>query len=64
MHFLNENVSILIKILLKFVPKRPINNITALFQIMTWRLTGEKPLYVPIMAYVADAYMRNSALMS
>ena len=32
--FLNENVIILIKISLKFVPKDPINNIPALVQIM------------------------------
>ena len=35
--FLNENVRISIKISLKFVPKCPINNITALVQIMAWR---------------------------
>ena len=35
--FLNENVSIAIKISLKFVPKGPINNIPALVQIMAWR---------------------------
>ena len=34
--FLNENVSILIKILLKFVPNGPINNIPALLQNMAW----------------------------
>ena len=33
--FLNENVWILVKISLKFVPKGPINNIPALVQIMT-----------------------------
>ena len=32
--FLNENVWILIKISLKFVPKDPVNNISALVQIM------------------------------
>ena len=35
--FLNENVWILIKISLKFVPKGPFNNITSLVQIMAWR---------------------------
>ena len=29
---------------LKFVPKGPINNISALVQIMAWRLPGDKPL--------------------
>ena len=42
--FLNENVWISIKILLKFVPKGPINNIPALVQIMAWCLTGNKPI--------------------
>ena len=35
--FLNENAWILNNILLKFVPKGPINNIPALVQIMAWR---------------------------
>ena len=47
--FLNENVSISIKIWLKFVPKGPINNIPALVQIMAWRRTGDKPLSEPMM---------------
>ena len=38
--FLNKNV----RISLKFVPKVPINNIPALFQIMSWRRPGDKPL--------------------
>ena len=48
MHFI-ECVSILIKISLKFVPKGPINNITALVQIMAWRRPGDKPLSEPMM---------------
>ena len=35
--FFNENVQISIKISLTFVPEAPINNITALVQIMAWR---------------------------
>ena len=46
--FLNENVRIPIKISLKFVPKGPINNISALVQIMAWRRTGDKPLSEPM----------------
>ena len=42
--FFNENVWIPIKILLKFVPKGPINTIPALVQIMAWRRPGDKPL--------------------
>ena len=47
--FLNENVRILIKFSLKFVPKGPINNIPALVQIMAWRRPGAKPLSEPVM---------------
>ena len=47
--FLKENVRISIKISLKFVPKCPINNITALFQIMAWRRPGDKPISEPMM---------------
>ena len=42
--FLNENVRILIKVSLKFVPKSPMDNIPALFQIMAWHRPGDKPL--------------------
>ena len=51
--FLNENVLILIKISLKFVPKGPIDIIPALVQII-WTKDG----------YFTDAYMRHSASMS
>ena len=34
--FLDENVWLSIKVSLKFVPKGPINNIPAWFQIMAW----------------------------
>ena len=47
--FLNENVWILIKNSLKFVPKGQINNIPALVQIMAWRRSGDKPLSEPMM---------------
>ena len=42
--FRNENVSISIKISLKFVLKGPSSNIPALAQIMAWRRPGDKPL--------------------
>ena len=45
--FLNENIWISIKFLLKFVPKGPINNILALVQIMAWCWPGDKPLSEP-----------------
>ena len=47
--FLNENVRILMKLSLKFVPKDPFNNISALFQIMAWCRPGDKPLSEPKM---------------
>ena len=47
--FLNENVWILLKISLTFVPKVWINNISSLVQIMAWRRPGDKPLSEPMM---------------
>ena len=47
--FLNENVWILLKISLSFVPKGPINNIPTLVQVMAWRRPGDKPLNEPMM---------------
>ena len=46
---LNENGWIPIKISLKFVPKRRINNTPALVQIMAWRRSGDKALSEPMM---------------
>ena len=57
--FLNENDKIAIQISLKFVPKSPIDNNTALVQVMAWRRIGDKPLPEPVMAQFIDAYMRN-----
>ena len=41
---LNENVWILIKISLTFVPKVSMNDIPTLVQVMAWRRPGDKPL--------------------
>ena len=46
---LNENVWILIKTSLKFVPKGPINNIPSLVHIMAWCRPGDRTLSWPIM---------------
>ena len=46
---LNENIRLSTKNSLKFVPKGPINNIPALFQIMAWRRPGDKPLSEPML---------------
>ena len=42
--FLDENVWILLKISLKFVPKVRNNDIPALVQIVAWRRPSDKPL--------------------
>ena len=39
---------IAIQVLLKFVPKGHIDNITALGQVMVWHWTGDKPLSEPV----------------
>ena len=45
--FVNKNIWIASKILLKFVPKGPINNIPSLVQLMAWRRTDDNPLSEP-----------------
>ena len=47
--FLDENVSVSIKISWKFVPTVPINNIPKLVQIMAWRRPRDKPSSDPMM---------------
>ena len=47
--FLNENVRILIKISLGFVPNGLIDNNRALVQVMAWRRAGDKPLPEPML---------------
>ena len=59
-----KNIGISIKILLKSVPRGPINNIPELVQIMAWPQPGDKPLSEPMMAQLTDAYMHHSASMS
>ena len=41
-----------------------IGNKPAFLQIMAWRLTGDKTLFEPMMAWFPDAYIRHSTLMS
>ena len=57
--FLNENGTISIQILLKFVPKSPIDNKPVLVQLMAWRQTGDKPLPEPMMTQFIDAHMQH-----
>ena len=47
--FVNEKLCTLIKISLNFVPRDPIDNNTALVQVMAWRRRGDKPLPEPVL---------------
>ena len=57
-NFVNENVSVSIKIPLNFVPKAPIDNNLSLVQVMAWRRTGDKLLHEQMhlasMSYVSS----------
>ena len=57
--FLNEKFCISIWISLKFVPKGPINDSTALVQVMAWRQTGDKPLSEPMLTQFTEAYIQH-----
>ena len=48
--YMNEIFFISISTSLKFVPKGPIDNKSALVQVMAWRWPGAKPLSEPMMA--------------
>ena len=61
---MNEKFYILIQISLKFTPKGPIDNNTALVQVIAWRQTGNKSLPEPMMTQFTDAYMRHYGEMS
>ena len=58
-----ENARIAIMISLKFVPKGPIDNKSALVQVVAWRLFGAKPLPEPKMTQ-CNVYMRRPGSMS
>ena len=62
--FINEKFCISIEISLKFVPKDLIDKMSALVQVMAWRLTGDKPLPKPMMTQFTDAYIRHYGDMS
>ena len=49
----------MIQISLKYVPRSPIDNKSALVQVMAWCQTGDKPLPEPMMTQFIDAYMRH-----
>ena len=53
----NEGLCILIQIWLDFVRKGPIDNKSALVQVMAWQWMGDKPLPEPMLTEFIDAYM-------
>ena len=55
----NENDRIPIKISLKFVSRRPIDNKLSFVQVMAWRQTGVKPLPEPMLIQFTDVYMQH-----
>ena len=57
--FLNQNDIIPIQISLKYDPRSPFDNKSALVQVMAWRQTGNKPLPEPMMTQFIDAYTRH-----
>ena len=57
----NENNWNTIKLSLKFIPKSPIGNMSALVQVMAWHRTGDdKPISEPMMAPGTNADIRHS----
>ena len=59
MIFLSENDIIPIRISLKFVLRSPIDNKSALVQVMARRRTGDKPLPDPMPTQFTDVYMQH-----
>ena len=49
---------------MKFVPKGPIGNKSALIQAVAWCPTGNKPLPEAMLAQFTDAYMQHMGEMS
>ena len=52
--FMNESVCILNRISLKFVPRDPFDNKSAMVQVMAWRRTGDKPLPEPMLTQFTE----------
>ena len=57
--YMNEKLLMLTGISLKFLPKGPIDNKSALVEAMAWRRAGDKSLPEPMLAEFTDAYMRH-----
>ena len=56
---MNEKFCILIQISLKFVPKGPIDNSSALVRVMAWHQIDAKPLSEPMLTQFTDVYLRH-----
>ena len=54
-HFCEWKVLYFDQISLKFVPKGPFDNKSALVQVMAWRLSGDKPFPEPMLTQFTDA---------
>ena len=61
--FLNWNCCIWIQISLTFVPNGPVNNKSALVQVMAWDRAGDKPVSGSMLAQFTDGCMRHSVTM-
>ena len=57
--FVYENYRIQIQISLKLVPEIPIDNKSALVQVIPWHRTSDMPLPEPMMIQFTDAHMRH-----
>ena len=55
--FINDKFCFAITISLKFVPDGPIDNKSALLQVMAWHWTGDKPLPEPVLTQFTDTFM-------
>ena len=60
---LNKNYCILIEISLKFVPKGPIDNNSALVEVMAWCRTGTKSLPQPMMTKFTNTNIHHQTSM-
>ena len=56
MRFHEWKFCILIRILLKFISEGPIDNKSALIQVMAWCRRGDKPLPEPVQTQFTDTY--------
>ena len=62
--FMNEIFVYWIQVSLEFLPWHPIDNKSALVQVMAWHRTGDKPLPDPMMTDFTDAYEHHWASVS